>query len=554
MKRKKYFAGIIAALVFAAGMLSLTGCGGGEPEAAAPIGTYIGNSNDGVQEFLGIRYGETEQFKPATDVKTTAKDKIEAKEWGYNCLQPEDEVEVASQDPCSRDCLFLNVWTKDVNTADKPVIVWIHGGGTHGGASDPSYDGEYFVRNLPEGEDCVFVTINYRMSFMGACDLSSLEGYTDEYADAVNLTKLDQVQALKWINENIGAFGGDKDKVTIMGHSSGGAAVQELMSDAKYNKYFKRVIECSGLMTSTTIDKKTMSEWSKETFEILGVKSIDELCALSDEEILEHIDEIDNEINPNIMMGGRYGDGKVMSETWWDDLREGAGKDIDLMIGSTDGASDYKSIDYETGELATDPSYVFNKMKAGEEKMPAVYSKYYITDKKDVVDDYMALGDDKVLQMQNLNNDINTIYPSCVTAAEQSKWNSNTYVYYWEYAPSPESVKEYAGDAAEVSPWGRALHSMEICYMFGTKEGYPEMTGDPAEMSDEIIQKTQMALYSFAKTGNPSNKYLETEWKPFSDSDKNIMVITKDGKYSCENNLKEKEMNILSRVRPYGEK
>ena len=554
MKRKKYFAGIIAALVFAAGMLSLTGCGGGDPEAVAPTGTYIGNSNDGVQEFLGIRYGETEQFKPAADVKTTAKDKIEAKEWGYNCLQPKDEVEVASQDPCSRDCLFLNVWTKDVNTADKPVIVWIHGGGTHGGASDPSYDGEYFVRNLPEGEDCVFVTINYRMSFMGACDLSSLEGYTDEYADAVNLTKLDQVQALKWINENIGAFGGDKDKVTIMGHSSGGAAVQELMSDAESNKYFKRVIECSGVTATTTLDKEAMAEWSKETFEILGVKSIDELCALSDEEILEHIDEIDNEINSNIMMGGRYGDGKIMSETWWDDLREGSAKDIDLLIGSVNGETDYKSVNWETGELRTDPSYVLDSIKETERETPSVYGRYYIADNADVIDEFMALGDDKVMQAQDLSNDLYTTYPSHVTAEEQSKWNSNTYVYYWEYAPSPESVEAYSKEAAEVSPWGRAMHSMDICYMFGTKEGYPEMTGDPAEMSDEIIQKTQMALYSFAKTGNPNNEYLETEWKPFSSSDKNTMVITDDGKYSCEKNFREKEMNILSRVRPYGEK
>jgi para-nitrobenzyl esterase len=551
---------IIMSLVLAVSMLCLTGCGsneetaGGGPSAAAATGTYIGNDNDGVQEFLGIRYGEMEQYKPATDVTTSTEDQIEAKEWGYNCLQPYDEVEVASQDPCSRDCLYLNIWTKDVNTTDKPVIVWIHGGGTHGGATDPMYDGEYFVRNLPDGEDCVFVSMNFRMSFMGACDLSGLEGYTDEYADAINLTKLDQMQALKWLNENVGAFGGDKERVTIMGQSSGGASVQELMSDPKANQYFKRAIQCSGVTSNTTISKEALTEWSKEAFEILGVKSIDELCALTDEQILEHIEEINNEINSRIMMGGRYADGKIMLETWWDDLREGSAKDIDLLIGSTNGETDYTSIDWETGELATDPSHVFDRIKATEEESPDVYGRYYAFSEDGLADDYLALGDDKVQLAQDLYNNLYTTYPSYVTAEEQSKWNENTYLYYWEYAPSPKSVIEYAGEAAEVSPWGRALHCMDACFVFGTKEGYVEMTGDPGKMSDELIQKTQMAWYSFAKTGDPNNEYLDTEWKPFSENNKNTMVITEDEKYSCEKNYLEDEMNVLSRLRPYGEK
>lgn len=99
--------------------------------------------------------------------------------------------------------------------------MFIHGGSCiWGGTTDPSYDGEYFIRNLPEGEDCVLVTINYRMSIMSGVDMSVLEGYTDEYADAINLSKKDQTQALKWIQENISAFGGDPDNVTIMGQSA----------------------------------------------------------------------------------------------------------------------------------------------------------------------------------------------------------------------------------------------------------------------------------------------------------------------------------------------
>jgi para-nitrobenzyl esterase len=218
------------------------------PVVTAPTGTYEGQYNDDVSEFLGIRYAApVEPFKRAQDVNTTTADVIEARNWGASCLQASNEQGGVSRDSCSHDCLYLNIWTRDVATAGKPVIIWIHGGAyMSGSTTNPMYDGEFFVRNLEDGEDCVLVSINYRLSFLGGCDLSVLEGYTDEYADAVNLTKLDQMQALKWVHENIESWGGDANNVTIMGQSSGGGAVFHLMADPDANRYFKRAIEQSG--------------------------------------------------------------------------------------------------------------------------------------------------------------------------------------------------------------------------------------------------------------------------------------------------------------------
>ena len=197
MKRvQKVLTGMILA-----GMLAGCGTAGQsataqDPTVAAPTGTYVGTEENGVMSFKGIRYGTFTPFQAASDVTTTTEDTIEAKTFGDNCIQPYSEVEVASQGPNSQDCLYLNIWTKDTTTTDKPVIVFIHGGSyIWGGTSDPTYDGQFFVRNLPEGEDCVFITINYRLSFMGGVDMSSLEGYTEEYAHAKNLRKLDQTQA-----------------------------------------------------------------------------------------------------------------------------------------------------------------------------------------------------------------------------------------------------------------------------------------------------------------------------------------------------------------------
>ena len=133
------------------------------PQAAAPSGTYTGNLNDGVQEFLGIRYAApVERWKAPNDVTTTSDDKIDATKWGPCCMMPWDDVEISSQGELSEDCLNLNIWTKNVAAKGKPVIVFLHGQSEYGGSHDPLYYGDTFTRNLPKGDDVVYVTINYR--------------------------------------------------------------------------------------------------------------------------------------------------------------------------------------------------------------------------------------------------------------------------------------------------------------------------------------------------------------------------------------------------------
>lgn len=565
--RRKWLLLIVAVLSISIAVM-FAGCGsGGEeesaapaeeaaagPAAAAPTGTYIGHDNDGVQEFLGIRYGEFTPFLPATDVTTTTEDEFEAKEFGANCIQPYDEVEVASQGPNAHDCLFLNVWTKDIETTGKPVIVWIHGGSyIWGGATDPLYHGKNFVKNLPEGEDCVFVTLNYRLSIMGGLDLSSLEGYTDKYKAALNLSKLDQTQALKWVSENISAFGGDPDNVTIMGHSSGGAAVQMQMADPDSNQYFNRVIENSGVQMYVATSEEMFAESSKQVLDILGVTSIDELTALTDEEISDKIAQINDEVEG---IGSRVADGEIISETWWDDLRNGSAKDIDLMIGSVNGEEDWDSVDYDVAPDAevkdAEPEYQF--LKDYDEKYQGVYGRM-LPFTAGVADKYIEQqkqdGQDDVMAVQSLVNDMSAGYGSLITAEAQSKNNPNTWLYYWEYAPDKDDVIAYSKDSAEVSPWNRALHSMDVNFEFGNPDGYPEQTGDPASMDMELVGQMQSAVYNFAKTGDPNNDKI-TEWKPFGE-DENTMVVSLDKTWHCEKNYRGDLMDILKVMRPNGE-
>ena len=131
---------------------------------------------------------------------------------------PVQEVgDPAAEYGTSEDCLYLNVWrAADESTAKKPVIVWIYGGAFDvGGATDPMYDLTNFLNENP---DVIVVTINYRINVFGFFHLSHLSDGKD-YPDAQNLGLLDQLMALKWVHENITAFGGDPDNVTIWGES-----------------------------------------------------------------------------------------------------------------------------------------------------------------------------------------------------------------------------------------------------------------------------------------------------------------------------------------------
>ena len=118
--------------------------------------------------------------------------------------------------PMSEDCLSLNIWSPGADHEMRPVMVWIHGGAfTLGSASDPWYDGTSFAAT----HNIVVVSLNYRLGILGFVYLKDLAGADASYTGNCGL--LDQIAALEWVRENIAAFGGDPDQVTVMGESAG---------------------------------------------------------------------------------------------------------------------------------------------------------------------------------------------------------------------------------------------------------------------------------------------------------------------------------------------
>ena len=227
----------------------------------------------------------------------------------------------------SEDCLNLNIWSPAADGGKRPVLVWFYGGSyVSGTANAPLYNGASFA----ERGDLVFVGVNYRLGILGFLHLGEIAG--EEYAASGNNGLLDQIAALEWIRDNIEAFGGDPDRVTIFGESAGAASVATLMAMPKARGLFHRGIMQSG-SHKKIIDVETAAErarWAlrqlnipeKEWERLLLVEAerLVELTAAAARQQVEFIPLVDGVSLPEHPLTA-YG--------------KGAARDIPVMMGTT---------------------------------------------------------------------------------------------------------------------------------------------------------------------------------------------------------------------------
>ncbi len=211
-----------------------------QPVVTIKDGALRGTATAGVSAFLGIPYAAppfgANRMRPPQPVQPWDGER-DATAFGptvpkgdyppmYQPLFP--EVVIAGE-----DCLNLNVWTPDPGASGLPVLVWVHGGSfMNGSGSVGEYDGTAFAR-----DGVVCVTINYRLA---------AEGFLFTGDDAANLGLLDQLAALRWVQANIAAFGGDPGRVTVAGESAGAMSVTTLLSMPLSSGLFRQAIAQSG--------------------------------------------------------------------------------------------------------------------------------------------------------------------------------------------------------------------------------------------------------------------------------------------------------------------
>lgn len=206
----------------------------GDPRVNTTLGPVIGIREGDLSVFRGVRYGApTRRFQPPTP-PTPWRAPLKATAYGAASPQRGDEPNQGE------DCLFLNVWTPAADTARRPVMVYIHGGGySSGSGSDPLYDGSRLVRR----GDVVVVTLNHRLNVFGYACLARL---APGFEDSGNIGQLDLILALRWIRDNIAAFGGDPERVMLFGQSGGGAKIATLMAMPAARGLFHRAATMSG--------------------------------------------------------------------------------------------------------------------------------------------------------------------------------------------------------------------------------------------------------------------------------------------------------------------
>jgi len=191
------------------------------------------------------------------------------------------EWNVDPEIPMSEDCLYLNVWTPAHSTEDKlPVFVWYFGGGLQvGNPAEMEFDGERIARR-----GIVVVSVNYRLNAFGFLAHPEL---TKEQPDAPsNFGHLDQQAGTRWVKNNIKAFGGDPDNITIGGQSAGGMSVQAQLASPQNEGLFQKAIIMSGIVGAAYrggFPQRTFEDYEKQGeafFEFLGVKTLAEARAL----------------------------------------------------------------------------------------------------------------------------------------------------------------------------------------------------------------------------------------------------------------------------------
>ena len=211
------------------------GARGADPIATTGHGRVRGVREDGVLVFRGIRYGADtapRRFRRAVAPQPW-RDIADATRYGAASPQ------TRADEPTSEDCLFLNVWTPALDSARRPVMVYLHGGAhSHGSGSDPLYDGGRLVRR----GDVVVVTLNHRLAGFGYAYLAQAGGP----AESGNVGNLDIVLALQWVRDSIAGFGGDPNRVMLFGQSGGGAKVVTLMAMAEARPLFHAAATMSG--------------------------------------------------------------------------------------------------------------------------------------------------------------------------------------------------------------------------------------------------------------------------------------------------------------------
>lgn len=453
-------------------------------------GQLRGALTQGVHRFLGVPFaeppvGELRWRAPAPAVPWAGVDA--ADNFGPACAQspfPEGSPYSQKLEAVSEDCLYLNVWSPNLRPIQNaPVMVWIHGGSfTRGAGSVPSYDGVSLAQR-----GVVLVTINYRLNIFGYLSHPLLSA--EQGGSSGNYGLRDQIAALRWVQDNIAAFGGDPDRVTVFGESAGSMAVNQLLASPMATGLFAQAIGQSGGNLSPQEELSDGHELGEEVMQKAGVENIAALRALptADVTALFEVFEADGKrIRPLV-------DGKVLPEQALALFKRGAHNKVPSLVGYNKD---------ESSAFAVYPSipFLFKTQDAFEQGLKdfmgmAAYPFIW------------AYPEQEGSQQPYLNfwRDLIFGWNMHAWARFNEEAGEPSWLYFFSHVPNNATGKKLG-----------AFHAAEIPYVFGN--------GVPDHPDDKRVQELLQGYWvNFATFGDPNGEDLP-EWPRYS-GDENYLEL-----------------------------
>lgn len=467
-------------------------------------GIYVGEEYKGVNVYFGIPYAKPPVGKlrwKAPEPLPSSQEVFEAKNFGASAIQVEHKGAILKNHRQSEDCLTLNIYVGNNKTeSKKPVVVLFHNGDfTYGGSVDPLVYGENFVGKHP---DIVFVSFNYRLGIFGFIDFSEIPG-GEAYPDTLNLGLLDQIAALEWVKENISSFGGDPNRITVMGFESGAVSVCMLAACGKAKSLFKKAFVFNGnpkMVYDTPLVSRTLA---KKLLEETHTATMDELMQL-DTETLKNV----SQKLWQYMSVPTYDETFIPADVYRA-YQNGAASGIEFIVGIPSNESGVMrsfigNFNYE--KLISDG--LTDILKDMGDSAAALVQKYIETQtamtseleaRSKFVDQWIAI----------------CIYRSAIKLAEGG---NKVYLMYWDEKPLIENLGSGSVDAAAA-----LLGNDEAARLYGSV-----MNNDISEILQSLLQKfvTGDALQLY----NNEIKGVDAfDWEKFPKA-----LIVKDGKILCD--------------------
>jgi para-nitrobenzyl esterase len=455
-------------------------------------GEIAGASSEGVATYLGVPYAAP----PVGDLRWRAPQPVrpwqgvrQARSYGPACAQ----TAVWITNPKSEDCLTLNIWAPE-RGRKLPVLVWIHGGGYYGGTgAQAGFDGRNLARH-----GAVVVTFNYRLGVFGFFAHPELSAESPNGASG-NQGILDQIAALRWVKDNIAAFGGDPQRVAIMGESAGGESVGVLVASPVAKDLFQRAIAQSGNDAlplvpeeNARFDRKAAEAKGLAFGKALGAPSLAALRALKTADL-----------HKTAWLPRTIVDGHVLREDLGSIYRNGRQNDVPLMVGwNAEEGKDLAPEILETTEFTARRHRELAAKLLGHAPSSALLAAY------------PGASDDQArASIDRLTNDW-WGWRMVHWADLQAKYGrAKPYVYFFAHQPAkPASPCGYGCGAG---------HGAEIRYVFDNL-AQDERAWTAADRA--LAARLARTWVNFARTGSPNGKGLPA-WPAYDGKPASVLRI-----------------------------